>query len=99
MTSKAGNRKAGTFLIALAPYLWLMAFFLVPGLIVFRISLSQTAIAQPPYVPIFDIAAGWSGVRDFWHGLSLDNYLSLAGRLCFISRPISRACRSRRSQR
>jgi putrescine transport system permease protein len=85
MTSKAGNRKAGTFLITLAPYLWLVAFFLVPGLIVFRISLSQTAIAQPPYVPIFDIAAGWAGVRDFWHGLSLDNYLSLAADSLYIA--------------
>ncbi len=34
------------------PYAWLVAFFLVPFLIVLKISLSQTAIAQPPYTPV-----------------------------------------------
>jgi putrescine transport system permease protein len=63
---------------ALAPYLWLVAFFLVPFLIVLKISLSQTAIAQPPYLPVFDIAAGWQGVKDFVGGLSFANYLTLA---------------------
>ena len=36
-------------LVLRIPYLWLLAFFLVPFLIVLKISLSQTAIAQPPY--------------------------------------------------
>jgi putrescine transport system permease protein len=63
----------------LAPYLWLVAFFLVPFLIVLKISLSQTAIAQPPYLPVLDIAAGWQGVKDFVGGLSFANYLMLAG--------------------
>ena len=35
------------FLIA-TPYFWLLALFLVPFLIVFKISLSDTAIAIPP---------------------------------------------------
>jgi putrescine transport system permease protein len=30
-------------------------FFLVPFIFVLKISLSQTAIAQPPYVPVFDV--------------------------------------------
>jgi putrescine transport system permease protein len=59
------------------PYAWLVAFFLVPFLIVLKISLSQTAIAQPPYTPVFDFAAGWRGLRDFLAGLSLDNYAFL----------------------
>jgi putrescine transport system permease protein len=63
----------------MAPYLWLVAFFLVPFAIVFKISLSQTAIAQPPYLPVFDVAAGWQGVRDFLAGLSFANYVTLAG--------------------
>ena len=33
-------------------------FFLVPFVFVLKISLSQTAIAQPPYLPVFDLAAG-----------------------------------------
>ncbi len=61
-------------LIVRIPYAWLAAFFLVPFLIVLKISLSQTAIAQPPYTPTFDLAAGWHGVRSFFAGLSLDNY-------------------------
>ena len=66
-------------LVVLAPYLWLIAFFLVPFLIVLKISLSQTAIAQPPYLPVFDLAAGWQGIKDFVAGLSLENYATLAG--------------------
>jgi putrescine transport system permease protein len=64
--------------VVLAPYLWLLAFFLVPFLIVLKISLSQTAIAQPPYLPVFDLAAGWQGIKDFVGGLSFENYRSLA---------------------
>ena len=32
-------------------------FFLIPFVIVFKISLSQTAIAQPPYTPVLDSTA------------------------------------------
>jgi putrescine transport system permease protein len=56
------------------PYAWLLAFFLAPFLIVLKISLSQTAIAQPPYTPVLDLAAGWRGVTDFINGLSFENY-------------------------
>ena len=62
-----------------APYLWLIGFFLVPFLIVVKISLSETAIAQPPYAPVLDIAAGWQGIRDFVAALSFANYITLAG--------------------
>ena len=61
-------------LVVRIPYVWLGAFFLVPFLIVLKISLSQTAIAQPPYTPVFDLSAGWHGLRNFFVGLSLDNY-------------------------
>jgi putrescine transport system permease protein len=59
-------------LVVQIPYAWLIAFFLVPFLIVVKISLSQTAIAQPPYTPVFDLAAGWRGIASFFSGLSLD---------------------------
>ena len=59
------------------PYAWLLAFFLVPFLIVLKISLSQTAIAQPPYTPVLDVAAGWRGVVAFFDALSLENYTLL----------------------
>ena len=64
-------------LIVRIPYAWLLVFFLVPFLIVLKISFSQTAIAQPPYTPVLDVAAGWQGLRVFFAGLSLDNYVLL----------------------
>ncbi len=45
-------------LTAIAPFLWMVLFFLVPFGFVLKISLSQTAIAQPPYLPVFDLAQG-----------------------------------------
>ncbi|MDR3423321.1 MAG: ABC transporter permease subunit [Xanthobacteraceae bacterium] len=61
-------------LVVRIPYAWLLVFFLVPFLIVLKISLSQTAIAQPPYTPVFELAAGWHGLVAFFSGLSLNNY-------------------------
>jgi putrescine transport system permease protein len=61
-------------LVAAVPYVWLLAFFLVPFLIALKISFSQSVIAQPPYTPLLDFAAGWRGIEEFLAGLSLDNY-------------------------
>ncbi len=61
-------------LVLLVPYVWLVLFFLLPFLIVFKISLSHTAIAQPPYVPVFDATAGWQGLRAYLGALSVENY-------------------------
>jgi putrescine transport system permease protein len=71
------SRSSSAKLVVLAPYLWLIAFFFVPFLIVLKISLSQTAIAQPPYVPVLDLGAGWQGITDFVGGLSWENYATL----------------------
>ena len=67
----------GARLVVWVPYVWLVVFFLVPFLIVLKISLSQTAIALPPYMPVLDFDRGWSGIRDFVAGLGLDNYATL----------------------
>jgi putrescine transport system permease protein len=75
-TSRSGASRAGRFIV-LVPYAWLVLFFLVPFLIVLKISLSTTAIAQPPYTPVFDFAAGLAGLKDFLAGLSFDNYADL----------------------
>src|SRR5215469_1801992 len=72
-------RESAGWAIVAAPYLWLLGFFLVPFLIVLKISFSETAIAQPPYVPVLDFAAGLRGVRDFLAGLSFANYITIAG--------------------
>ena len=65
-------------LAALAPYLWMVLFFLVPFGFVLKIALSQTAIAQPPYIPVFDLAAGWETFKTAMSALSLDNFKLLA---------------------
>ncbi|MGJ5207405.1 ABC transporter permease [Bradyrhizobium sp. HKCCYLR20261] len=59
---------------AIAPYVWMVLFFVVPFLFVLKISLSQTAIAQPPYTPVFSLAEGWSSLREGFAALSLDNF-------------------------
>jgi putrescine transport system permease protein len=85
MSSAAATRTPGGRLAVLLPYLWLIAFFLVPFLIVLKISLSATTIAQPPYEPVLDLAAGWQGVKDFLAGLSFDNYKMLIGDDLYLS--------------
>ena len=75
--SKPRFESWGARLIVRLPYLWLLVFFLVPFLIVLKISLSQTAISQPPYVPVLDLGAGWAGIKDFIAGLGLDNFAIL----------------------
>jgi putrescine transport system permease protein len=65
-------------LAAIAPYLWMALFFLVPFGFVLKIALSQTAIAQPPYVPVFDVAAGWESFKAALSALSFDNFKLLA---------------------
>ena len=70
---------------AVIPYFWLIAFFLVPFLIVFKISLSETTIAQPPYLPVLDLAAGWEGLQRFLAALSLDNYAALGSDRLYLA--------------
>ena len=55
------------------PYLWLILFFLVPFFIVFKISLSETAIQMPPYNPVFD----GTDTADKLKSLNFANYVWL----------------------
>ena len=72
------QRSRSVWLLVLVPGVWLVIFFLVPCLIVLKISLSQTALAQPPYAPMFDWSGGWAGARTFFASLSTANYAALA---------------------
>ena len=65
-------------LTILIPYVWLLALFLLPFLIVFRISLSEPVLAMPPYMPQFDLSEGWAAFRENLSQLSLANYVWLA---------------------
>src|SRR4029079_8275350 len=75
----------GRRLVILIPALWLGLFFLVPCLLALKISLSQTAIAQPPYVPVLDLAAGWPGLRDFAAWLSFVSYRMLGADWLYLT--------------
>jgi putrescine transport system permease protein len=44
--------RSGTRLIAGIPTLWLLVLFLIPFIIVFRISFSEVRLAIPPYTPL-----------------------------------------------
>ena len=69
----------------LIPYLWLAAFFLVPFLIVLKISLSHTLIAQPPYAPVLDLGAGWDALKSFFVALSFENYGFIASDRLYLA--------------
>ncbi|MBY5458289.1 ABC transporter permease subunit [Rhizobium beringeri] len=64
-------------LVIVIPYAWLLLFFLAPFFIVFRISMSTTAIAMPPYEPVFSFADGWAGLLSKIGEFSFDNYTYL----------------------
>lgn len=64
-------------LVIIVPYLWLLFFFFIPFIIVFKISLSQSAIAMPPYTPVLDFTNGTSGFFAGFRDLNFDNYVWL----------------------
>jgi len=79
----------GQRLLVALPYLWLLVLFLAPFLIVLKISLSDLAVARPPYTPQFDLSEGWSGLRDFLAALDFENYVFLAEDSLYIDAYLS----------
>jgi len=78
MQGGRNSRDWGRRMVILLPYLWLAIFFLAPFVIVLKISLSQSVLAQPPYTPVLDLTAGWEGLKTFAAQLSLDSFGLLA---------------------
>jgi putrescine transport system permease protein len=76
-------------LVIVIPYLWLLVFFLLPFLIVFRISLSEPALAMPPYLPQFPLGEGWDILREKLGQLSLENFQFLATDSLYINAYLS----------
>ncbi len=70
-----GNNRR--WLVIAIPYLWLLVFFLVPFIIVLKISLSDPAVSQPPYTPVLDFSNGFAGIADFFGKLDFDTYAFL----------------------
>ena len=63
----------GRTAVVAAPYLWLLLFFLVPFVIVLKISFSETQMAMPPYQPLVQ----WAGDRIVEIKINLGNFLYL----------------------
>jgi putrescine transport system permease protein len=72
--ANAGGPSWTRWLVVVVPYVWLLLFFVAPFLIILKISLSDTAIAMPPYLPTFD---GFGEIGDFLSQLDFENYIFL----------------------
>ena len=66
------------FSLIAVPYLWLLGLFLIPFLIVFKISVSDIALSIPPYTPTLELSEGWAGIKDFFSQLDFENFEFLA---------------------
>jgi putrescine transport system permease protein len=64
---------AGQTLVTAIPYLWLLLFFLIPFVIVLKISFSASQIAMPPYEPLFH----WASEQVLQIQLNLGNFAFL----------------------
>jgi putrescine transport system permease protein len=69
------ERRGRRVLIAL-PFAWLLVFFLVPFLIVLKLSFSEPILAQPPYTPLVEFVRDAAAYR-LRIDLNLSNYLLL----------------------
>lgn len=63
---------SGRSLVSAIPTIWLLIFFLIPFIVVVKISLSEPAIARPPYLPIWEWIDGTLNIT-----LNFGNYLFL----------------------
>ncbi|MGE0750450.1 MAG: ABC transporter permease [Variibacter sp.] len=72
-------------LAILIPLAWLVLFVFAPTIIAFKISLSQTVLARPPYAPVLDLSAGFAALTDFLGALSFDNYATVFGDRLYIA--------------
>ena len=65
----------GRTAVIAVPYLWLLLFFLVPFVIVLKISFSEAQIAMPPYQPLLHWAG--DGLADIRLNVNPGNYVYL----------------------
>jgi putrescine transport system permease protein len=64
------SQSTGRRLIAAVPTLWLLLLFLVPFVIVFRISFSEVRLAIPPYTPLLSWRHGAPHFEAHWSAYS-----------------------------
>src|SRR6202023_3266494 len=63
----------GRGLVVALPYVWLLLFFVVPFVIVLKISFSDIDLAIPPYKPLIE----WIGKNSLAVKLNFNNYAFL----------------------
>jgi putrescine transport system permease protein len=73
----AGRRTSGKWLVIAIPYAWLFFFFLAPFALVLKISLSQSALSQPPYEPVFTWSDSFRSLLEKLSTLSFDSFAGL----------------------
>jgi len=64
---------SGRTLVTSVPYVWLLLFFLIPFVIVLKISFSEAQIAMPPYAPLFH----WASAKALQVQLNFGNFMFL----------------------
>ncbi len=78
--------RSGRFLLVGIPYAWMLVFFLVPFLIVAKISLSTSVMALPPYAPVVESLTDlWQKIGEF----SFLNYLRLVQESIYVESYLS----------
>ena len=85
-TGAASQTNPLRWLVVAVPYIWLLLFFVAPFLIILKISLSDTAIAMPPYTPTF---GGIGAIGDFLSQLDFENYAFLGDDPLYIGAYLS----------
>ena len=78
-------RRDKSVLAAALPFAWLVLLFLVPFVLVFKLSLSDVAISIPPYAPRFDA----SDVGGFLQGLDFETYRRLGSDSIYVQAYLS----------
>jgi len=67
------------------PFAWLVALFLIPFVLVFKLSLSDVALSIPPYAPQFDLKA----LPTFFAALDFETYRRLVTDDLYVSAYLS----------
>src|SRR5450631_2641442 len=70
----------GRGLVVALPYVWLLLFFVIPFVIVLKISFSDIDLAIPPYKPLFE----WVGKHNLAVKLNFNNYAFLFTDLLYL---------------
>jgi putrescine transport system permease protein len=75
MTDATRQRRVA---ILALPWTWIVLFLLAPLALVIKLSLSQSAVAQPPYEPVFAAGDTWAAFVGKLGQLGFDAYRGLA---------------------